>query len=97
MPIIQRLQSCTLVRHEKRAHIDALQREQFDLAVDASAVSGQTAVHTDNPVTGNDDAQWIMPDRPADGLRSHPRDAPLCRDLRRDLPVGHGLAVRDRA
>lgn len=69
MPIMQRLQCCPLFRHEKRVHIDALQREQFDLAVDASAVSGQTAVHTDNPVTGNDDAQWIMPDRPADGLR----------------------------
>lgn len=66
---MQRLQCCPLFRHEKSAHIDALQREQFDLAIDASAVSGQTAVRTDNPVTGNDDAQWIMPDRPADGLR----------------------------
>mgnify|MGYP005925729109 CR=1 FL=1 len=59
--------------HSGQIHFSAKEKDRKSFArffsVDASAVSGQTAVRTDNPVTGNDDAQWIMPDRPADGLR----------------------------
>ena len=66
-------------------------RQQSLLAVQTAAVAGQPTAGADDPVARNDDADRIasigQPHRPRCSRRA---------DLLGDLPVGAGLAVRNR-
>ena len=57
------------------------QFQQLYLFVDSAGVPGQTAVGTNDPVAGNDNGDFIVPDSSANRLRRHPFKSLLCGKL----------------
>ena len=70
-----------------------LQLQKLHLFVNAPGVARETPVRTDDPVTGNDDGNFVMPHRAADRLRGHSGKLLFFCEFARDLAVGCGLSV----
>ena len=66
-----------------------LEAEKELLALQAAGVAGQPPVLADDPVTADDDGEWVVPDRLAD----HPCQGLVTEPLR-ELAVGGGFAER---
>lgn len=79
--------------NEKSSHVRPFQFQQFDFFADPSRISGKAAVGTDNPVTGNDDGNGIMPHCAAHRLAGHGLFVHTCSQLLRDLAVCCALPV----
>lgn len=72
-----------------------LKLKQPDLFINAARISGQAAVCADDPMTRNNDGNFIVSDRTAHSLRRHPGKSPLFGKLPRYIAVSHGLTVRN--
>ena len=67
--------------------------QQRFLSIQPAGIPGQAAVGAQDSMTGNDDRDRIMPDRPADRLRGNAVPAQRGQTLGK-LSVGYGAAVR---
>ena len=80
---------------EKLRQVNVFQFQKVNFPIHAAAVSREVSVRADYPMAGDDKGDGVVPDRPADRLCGHPREAPCTSDPCGNFTVSPGLPEGD--
>ena len=86
-----------MLRYKETVLISAFQLQKRGLLINSSSIAGETAIFSNDPVTGDNDGDLIVPDCAADCLGRHSGQISFSRKLRRDFSIRGRLAIRNPA